>query len=1107
MNINKKLYLNKTPNTIPSNSLIAAKNIVVDSSGSYITREDGFDVAFECPNKDEFIVGAIPCNNEIVVFTFQPVENEEGTSRIYRYKDNGDISNINTDWKYNGGTIIGTFTYNYKNELIIAVSEYNAYCLKNDIKTKAKIPLKCWNIDAENQYSNYNIEPDIPLYNVDYKLTSNGSLLCGSYTFFIQFAVDDNNYTKWFQITDDILIYTQSSKDKPIHSFMINDKIYKLNFGEIYKDIGGPDTDKDTNISYFENFYINSNSYSNCSIELTIVNVNVPFRIGYIVKHDNDVRGRVFNKFEANTTKVNIINNNYAEEISIDELLRSPNQYYNVKNIINYNNRIYIGNYEEYNNDEISTSGVSISYDNNSYQDIKTSVTKEVWSAQFATSGCDSGLINIDVETRNDEVYLKNPVAFINNNLISKLRIEVMRPDGTTSLLKVTDKDKIYFNYDKNDNKAASYAISTFSIQVGSYNKKKSQFIWSNGQNYPYDIKIVDNVLHLITVDKTDYPFNGEVKDCALAIGVKSTYYYNNNQPTGQVYYSYLGLSQFSLSYPAFYGGEPISSTVTHNENKTYYSNIINTNCNRTFIPYQHYNIFIHYIRKDGSATNGFRVGYIYVDKNQSSLINIACKIKSIPNEYIGYFLSYEDVEIESIPLTCYKKFGTDNITHTCFTNTDCLYNELNISGNQIINTDNKSNTINYDLIDKATIEKHIESVDAADQSIGKKYMVSSNSILYNKSVKTLYRLTPNIYDTNLYNENNYRYHPCFINRERIIYYNKDIIINPTVNNVTSEDGNVTYYVLGVNTSFNFGLVPYNCVSIVQDFAKGATTFSTSEGKSLGVKYNSIISPDKLKNFLEIKEAYKSKPNKSYTNYNSKYEDTFAKTIRRSEVISDESLDNNFRIFETNNYKIIKENKGDITNIVGIGLYLLVHTEYSLFMFDRTPQLTSKSQLNIPDTFDIDYKEVLPSNEGFGGLRDNKEAIISKNGYIWYDSVNKYIFIFVDGKIDIISKDIIDFLKVLDIETVRFAEDYKYNRLLICIYLKDSTTLTLSYSFYTNSYISLHDYTFTDNYKTFNNSYLFDKNKDRKRIYKLSVGGCDYFNLANIDNKYFDTYE
>ena len=111
--------------------------------------------------------------------------------------------------------------------------------------------------------------------------------------------------------------------------------------------------------------------------------------------------------------------------------------------------------------------------------------------------------------------------------------------------------------------------------------------------------------------------------------------------------------------------------------------------------------------------------------------------------------------------------------------------------------------------------------------------------------------------------------------------------------------------------------------------------------------------------------------------------------------------------------KPIFENKGKIINIVGIGLYFIVHTEYSIFVFDRTPKLTAKTQLDIPDVFDIDYQDLMPSNEGFGGLANKDESIITKNGYIWYDRINKYIFSYENGKVTILSVDINNFLKYI----------------------------------------------------------------------------------------------
>lgn len=70
----------------------------------------------------------------------------------------------------------------------------------------------------------------------------------------------------------------------------------------------------------------------------------------------------------------------------------------------------------------------------------------------------------------------------------------------------------------------------------------------------------------------------------------------------------------------------------------------------------------------------------------------------------------------------------------------------------------------------------------------------------------------------------------------------------------------------------------------------------------------------------------------------------FDKTIRRSNVIQDESEVNAWRIFPIEGYKNITENKGSITNLVGIGYYLLVHTQHSMFMFDISAALKTRDE-------------------------------------------------------------------------------------------------------------------------------------------------------------------
>lgn len=86
---------------------------------------------------------------------------------------------------------------------------------------------------------------------------------------------------------------------------------------------------------------------------------------------------------------------------------------------------------------------------------------------------------------------------------------------------------------------------------------------------------------------------------------------------------------------------------------------------------------------------------------------------------------------------------------------------------------------------------------------------------------------------------------------------------------------------------------------------------------------------------------------KKYSNYREdvlSVED-YDKTVRRSNVIQDESRVNAWRTFPVEGYKNITENKGIITNLIGIGTYLLVHTQHSLFMFNGDSTLKTEIKI------------------------------------------------------------------------------------------------------------------------------------------------------------------
>lgn len=224
----------------------------------------------------------------------------------------------------------------------------------------------------------------------------------------------------------------------------------------------------------------------------------------------------------------------------------------------------------------------------------------------------------------------------------------------------------------------------------------------------------------------------------------------------------------------------------------------------------------------------------------------------------------------------------------------------------------------------------------------------------------------------------------------------------------------------------------------------------------------------------------------------------FDKTIRRSNVIQDESAVNAWRQFPTEGYKNINENKGIITNLVGIGVYLLAHTEHSLFMFngDATLQTKDKSlQLLQPDAFDTNYVEVFTSDLGFGGLQDDLAFIVDQFGYIFYNNDFTKFYKFDNGQLSLIDQNIYLYLQDNKPTNIRFGNDKFNKRLLISLKLSNNTTKTLSYNYELGNFVSFHDYNFIQGYNTKSKLYLVSGNNLYNDIYNFT------------DAKSYGTYE
>ena len=150
-NIVKELSLNKHPKDCKDLSLINARNIMVSNDFSCLQNELSITEHPTLQNylNDKFLVGYIPCNTEVVLFTC-PIEgfgnfsdNRYKNATIARYdEETDDITVCLHNFRYYGGKIVGTFTYNVYNNLIIAVSEYNS-------PVKENIPLRTINLDTD----------------------------------------------------------------------------------------------------------------------------------------------------------------------------------------------------------------------------------------------------------------------------------------------------------------------------------------------------------------------------------------------------------------------------------------------------------------------------------------------------------------------------------------------------------------------------------------------------------------------------------------------------------------------------------------------------------------------------------------------------------------------------------------------------------------------------------------------------------------------------------------------------------------------------------------------------------------------------------------------
>lgn len=1187
MEINKKLNLNKVPSTAENNSLVMAKNIRLSHDGRTITNEEGIKTLFDTGDINDIIVGVIACNTELVVFTYNL---DTFDSNIYIYNEStGTKTLIPSNWKYSNGTITGTYTYNINNELIIAFGEYDA---KDTNGNPIDVPFKTINLNRSSNTDDdemYSIAPTVPNCNMKLnRLVVGNQMKQGCYYFFIRYEITNEVYTKWFPIGIPLVAANFGTNT-----------VIKYRY---------PDTNTEVKGTEASSVYIDANKIGNCpyNFELNLILNNVSnyinFEIGVVLQSGTTTNAYRWNKFEISEGTRRILFNGLGlKDYAIDNMLDNTFNIYNVKNITNYNNRLYIANYKESEvNDDLRTAASSaiVNYElfnvlNNDY----TPLDSNFKTTGTATTVTRASILIYD-PTINNTLYLDYKYSFLDwyNNVyavanglspIDGTRKIGYNISGHTYFVPIADCYVVIYKYSRTNTGIAFYVPGAgFVESVNIYtsaevldrtanNINSYCYFISNNAVFTdiYDTKQTKRLHRKTLIPNNVYNFfiHYVKADGSYTNGIPLT---NNTDPW---YIDIINGNQTYIDVRRQVGYLP---SVIHNSANTYYDTLIFENTIQDHKLYHYLNTakdnkFGYFANTKGDLF--FKAPDVNAANEGDIGIGIKLTNVHIPAGYVGAFVSYEEVE-SVVRYTSLMTKPDSGAKGTCFLNhSELLLSNRSYAGNFIkpeyclaaINDDGRYTTItdkyNYKVEPLSTMEV-LPADSPLYDNIGRETVVRCsnpngyldshnkltlvNSTAYKgRDVVTVIAINDHIYSNKnkkLISLGYTVYKSVNINQEQVVdysntslnaYLNYDgyivydqvlqygAIEKTTSNNSRSSfegqsvgiligtDGTVTYSngnrVTGNSFAYALKYKKYSDIFIE------LRTFNVAP-ETLYVVYNTdkkapniIVQPSQSNSLYELKNDFIFTELKSYSQFDSDKPsiNSYTKTIRRSNVIQTESVNNAWRSFPSDGYKVIYENKGKITNIVGIGYYLLVHCEHSLFMFNRDASLQTMDknvQLAIPDAFDTEYQEVFTSDKGYGGLQDCKATCISENGYLFYDNATKYLYIFDNGKLDIISNDIINLFMAYEITNLKIGVDRINNRILVSC-KANGHYITLSYNTITKTWISLHDYKFDNIYSTKTVVYLLLN--ESSKIYGFDKDNlCKFGDLINNDRTIFPFY-
>lgn len=986
MKISQKLNFDSPYENLNEGDLVHAGNIMIDKDTETICNELGL-IDYYLHGVNAKIVGHIECNEEFIVF----FDNND----IYRINVKKEIGNnnpvkVNINWHWCGGEVFGTYTYNVNNELILCISELNPTtdCPLKSINLDKDVDLKNYTVDNDELYTELATAPICNFGNV--RLVNGNRIKKGTYVFFIRYWIDDYYNTIWFPIGYPIQLTDLEALTTP-------KTVFNYNAGE------------DKGSGKIQDYYSEDDDYTNTNMLITVrmfadTKQNyTKYQLAAIVNGNASTEAVVWNKKTIGTAVEFTIDNNF-ETMSIDELTNEPFNFYNVKTLDNYRNRVYLANYKLNNKNKPFLNetdyGQLLAKMNNV---IITAVDREKGSYPEVTESIDF----FKPKPGRRGVYCFF-VHYVYSNGTYTDGVPILTANNGTPTVDGTKLTCTIFGDSKH--RFCRCVCPADKITLG-------------GIVFEHIPMIEGFVGYFISYAEPEY------------VEIGSGFITRSDRYLYQVKGQDVGDSDCRFNYPEFsiVGGKTDAKK-------------INEVCYFEYTDDGNLNTRLHSPTPANAGKNIISTNIVP------------------PN-------SYDNIGREgTLKITLDSGFNAHKGTTLCDIYND-NYSELYLDADKnLISLGYIEYVKEYNPDTNYTYGKSRVTVNGTEVSVNYAWN-------YYWNVSTIFTFHPNgiIFSDVDWNPYDATTGDKFYGSGETVS-NKPLIYSYTFVHESH------YFLMGKKLNISPRTVYYNYIN----------DGNNKQGSNL------IIDPSRINDLYNLTSNYYSFYRRVIVNYNKTNElykrEQYSKTVYRTNVIGDESVVNAWKHISPESYKIINENKGDITNIVAAGTYLLVHTEKSLFAFDINNELKTNEQtvqMLMPDVFEVDYKEVFTTKFGICGFQDFISYINGDFGYIFYDSNAHKFYKFDAGSVDEINNNITKFIESYNADRIYIGYDSANARLLFNFMKKisndDWKSCIISYSLYNNDWLSAHSY--TSNYKFVSlkdNFYIIDYNNNYYRIKQFS---------------------